>query len=1152
VTISSISGADGSFSFKDVAVGQYTIVISAADFSTLTLHNVEVDAGRVQGLGVEKLQTGSAQTEVEVSTAQNILETAQSQVTTTFDTQAVTNLPTAGGFDELALLIPGVVDTHDDNFSNSNGANFSVNGERGRANNFEIDGQSNNDTSITGPQVFFGNDEAIAEVQIITNSFSAQYGRNAGSVVNYITKSGTNTVHGSAIYKYSGNFTSSLAQGVSKGVQFGFCGQGQTPAANGCITPVVPRYVDNFYGGTLGVPIIKDKLWAFGSTYWDRETEAGSFATSEGTLFPTTAGLAQIAAAFPNNSSVAILQQLSPYAIPAGNPRQTAFDNTQGLSNCTSAGCTETISANGISVPNVLFAPFARQVPFLSTDQEDLGRIDWQATPKDHLFLRYFYQTNPTAPDGATANGGYTNVADSVQSVGADETHTFGQHWVDQIRYSFQQSTLAFQGGGFPNCTIINVANCPAQVGLASGSLTLPDGSLLTGLGLPSGDPQGRVVKVGQVQDNANWTVGRHTITFGGELLYENAPSIFLPNANGNFTYDTLDDFIAGGCPNGACSVGVAQGNPSFLFREKDLGLYFQDDWKVSPSLTLNLGLRWEFFGQPINYFHDLSIARQTGSNPFWDTTLPLSETTVPLVANYYKNFEPRLGFAYNPAFNKRLVIRGAYAINVDPEFQNIALNLAGSAPFVAAGAVVCPAGSTNCIPTGGATFNTVQQQLAPQLPIGGDPALGAETTAPSNFRNPVGQTYTLGVQYQIRNSAVLEVRYVGNHTSQQFQSLNVNPYLAPVAAAFPNVVNPASLCSAANSTLAGGADIGFLNCGHTSVDQVGNTAFSQYQSLQTNLTTRNYHGVTATFAYTWSHNIDNSSEIYSTGVGGNTIAYAQNPLNTNLGERANSALDFPNAASSSFSYALPNLHTGRNLVDRLTNGWQANAIWIYNSGQGYTDYQGVSNGSPAANNGTFNPTTGAQILPGDPATTESYSDIPFEQNFLGLDVARPILSNKKAPVGTLGIYTDTTLSVNAAGTPTYSAPQLVDFASGAPISPSQVRFIANNQLAANILGNPYPGSPRNILRGDTFNNVDFSVYKNTKLTERVTFRLEADAYNVLNRGYYGAPGNNVADYSEPGGSSFNNFFQSQATGASLTTPGTGLRNMLFVGKILF
>jgi hypothetical protein len=1133
VGVSAVSGADGSFSFKDVAVGQYTIVISAPDFSTLTVHNVEVDAGRVQGLGFEKLQAGSAETEVEVSTAQNILETAQSQVTTTFDTQAVTNLPTAGGFDELALLIPGVVDTHADGFSNSNGANFSVNGERGRANNFEIDGQANNDTTITGPQVFFGNDEAIAEVQIITNSFSAIYGRNAGSVVNYITKSGTNTFHGSAIYKFSGDFTSSLAQGSSKGTQFGFCGPGQTPQADQCQATVVPRYVDNFYGGTFGGPIIKDKLFGFGSTYWDRETEFGALATSQGSLFPTQAGLAQIAAALPGNASVAILQQLSPYAITAGNPRQIGTVTNEPVA--------------GVGV--VPFSQFGRQVPFLSTDQEDLGRLDWQATSKDHLYLRYFYQTNPTAPDGATANGGYTNVSDSVQSVGADETHTFGPHWVDQLRYSFQQSTLAFQGGGFPTCTITNLSSCPSNF---SANTVLPDGSPFTSLGLPTNDPSGRVVKVGQVQDNANWTIGRHAITFGGEFLYENAPNIFLPLTPGSFTFNTLDNFIAGGCPNGACSVSVTSGSPTIPFAEKDFALYFQDDWKVRPDLTLNLGMRWEYFGQPVNLFHDLSVARQTGANPFWSTALPLSETTVPAIANYYKNFEPRIGFAYNPEFNKKLVVRGAYAINVDPEFQNIALNVAGSAPSVVSGAIICAPGTTNCIPTGGGTDATVQQQLAPQLPSGGNPGLDSQTTAPSNFRNPLGQTYTLGVQYQIRNAAVLEVRYVGNHTSRQFQSLDANPFLASVAAAFPNVVNPASLCSAANSTLAGQADVGFLHCGNTTVDQVGNTAFSQYHSLQTNLTTRNYHGVTGTFAYTWSHNIDNTSEVYSTGAGGNSIAIAQNPLNTDLGERANSALDFPNTASISMTYKLPGFHAGNGLMSRLTNGWTANTIWIYNSGQPFTDFQGTNNGSPAANNGTFNATTGAQILPGDPATTESYSDIPFEQNFLGVDVARPILSNKKAPVGTLGIYTDTTLSVNAAGTPTYSAPQLVDFASGNPISPSQVHFIANNQLAANILGNPYPGSTRNILRGDTFNNVDFSVYKDTHITERILFRLQADAYNVLNRGYYGAPGNQLSDYSEQGGSSFNNFFQSVATGASLTTPGTGLRNMLFTGKILF
>jgi outer membrane receptor protein involved in Fe transport len=1119
IALKSASGGDGNFYFKDVPIGTYTVVIIARGFAGLTLNNIEVASSRDQALGVQKLGLGSTEAVVEVSAAQNILETTQSQVTTTFDTEQLTNLPTAGGFDELALLVPGVVDTHMDNFSNTNGANFSVNGERGRSNNFEIDGQANNDTTITGPQVFFGNDEALAEIQVITNSFSAQYGRNAGSVVNYITKSGTNTLHGSAIYKYSGDFTSSLAQGVSKGEQFGFCGPGQTPTANDCATAVVPRYVDNFYGGTLGGPILRNKLFFFGSTYWDRETEFGALVTSNGQLFPTTAGLTQLVSAYPNNASVAILQQLNPYAIAVGNPRQIG-------------------SVTNESIPGagaVPFAQFGRQVPFLSTDEENLGRIDWQATPKDRLYLRYFYQSNPTAPDGATANGGYTNVTGITHSVGADETRTFSPHWVDQLRYSFQQSTIAFEGGGFPNCTIIAFNTCPTDLN----PLTLPDGSTLSNLGLPNLDPNGRVVKVGQVQDNANWSTGHHAITFGGEFLYQNAPNVFLPGVQGVFTYDTLSDFMAGGCPNGACSVEVAKGSPSFPFKENDFGLYFQDDWQVKPSLTLNLGLRWEFFGQPINYFHNQSVATQTGPNPFWSTSLPLSETTVPAIANYYKNFEPRIGFAYNPGFNKKLVIRGAYAINVDPEYQNIALNVAGSAPSVASGALTCNAGTTNCIPTGGATFVTVQQQLAPQLPTGGNPALDSETTAPTNFRNPLGQTYTLGVQYQLRNSAVLEVRYVGNHTSRQFQSIDANPYLATVAAAFPNVVNPASLCSAANSTL-GGADVGFLNCGHTTVDQVENTAFSQYQSLQTNLTTHAFHGVTANLSYTWSHNIDNTSEIYSTGSGGNTIAYAQNPLNTDIGERANSALDFPNSASLSFTYKIHDFHAGNAFLDRLSNGWQANTVWIYNSGQPYTDFQGISNGSP-------------QINPDDVRTSESYSDIPFEANFLGVDVARPILSNPKAPAGTLGIYTDTTITPATPTTPAvFSAPILVDYKTGIPISTSAVRFIANNQLAANILNNPYPGSTRNILRGDTFNNVDFSVFKNTKLSERITFRLEVDAYNVLNRGYYTAAGNTLTDYAAPGGSYFNNFFESQATGASLVTPGTGLRNLLFVGKILF
>jgi hypothetical protein len=1129
--------SDGNFAFQALPIGAYSLTITSSGFATTRIPAVGVETGVDRSVGKQVLGVGTATTvTVEALTGAQV-ETVQAQVTTTFDTQAVANLPTAGGFDELTLLIPGVVATHADNFSNTNGTNFSVNGERGRANNFELDGQSNNDNSIGGPQVFFGNDEAIAQIQVITDNFGAQYGRNAGSVVNYVTKSGTNSIHGSAIYKYSGNFTSSLETGVSKGPQFGFCAPGQDPNATGCIPAVVPRYVSNWYGGTLGFPIIKDKLWAFGSTYWNRETEFGALQSSPSALFPTQAGVTQIASAFPNSPGAAVLQQLSPYAVTTGNPRQlptpaASCPTSVGQFNSANGTCVEVVT-DGVTSINVPFSNFGRQVPFLTTDQEDLGRIDWQATPKDRLYLRYFYQLNPTSPATTAPSGGFVNVEGATHSVGADLTHTFGPHWLDQLRYSFQQSTIAFEGGGFTNCVITGFITCPSNITFSNPTFSA--------LGLNSAFPQGRIVKVGQVQNNATWTFRQHAITFGGEFDYYNSPNVFLPNASGTFSFDTVSDFIAGGCPGGACSVAAAIGNPTIPFKEDDFALYFQDDWKVTPSLTLNLGLRYEFFQQAINLLHNESVANQTGPNPLWNTALPLSVTTLPAIPNYYKNIEPRFGFAWNPDFNRKLVVRGGYAINVEPAFYNINLNVADQAPLVSSGSVACTGGSFQCIPTGGATFATVQAQTDKLLPKGGSPGDLTQSFVGSNFHNPQGQTYTLGVQYQILNSAVAEVRYVGNHTSSQFQSINANPYMANVAATFPNVVSPSSLCTPAQSTLPDGADIGRLNCGSSLVVSVNNTAFSQYNSVQSSLTTRNFHGVTATFAFTHSKNIDNTSEIFgnagTTNEGGNTIAFAQNPLNIDLAERGVSGIDFPNTASISFTYSFPNFHTGKDFVNKLTNGWQANTVWIYNSGQPYTDYQGVSSSSPQAN-------------PDDVNTVQSYNDSAFNNNLIGFDVQRPILSNKSAPLNTLGIYTDTTITPATATTPaTFSAPQLVDYVTGVAVTPSQVHYIANNQLAANILGNPYPGTGRSTLRGNTFNNADFSLFKNTKINERLTFRLEVDAFNVLNRSYYGTPGANLGDASS---GNFNNFLFTPASGSLVAGFGTGVRNMIFTGKILF
>jgi hypothetical protein len=1104
------TNSSGSFSLNDLPVGIYIIKIEGQGFSALTLTNVRVDANHTEDLGIEKLTAGGTTSTVEVNASEALLETTQAQVTTTFDTQQVADLPLAGGFDELTLLVPGVVATHANNFSNTNGTGFSSNGQRGRSNNFEIDGQSNNDNSVAGPQFFFGNEEAIQEVQVITNNFSAAYGRNMGSVVNYLTKAGTNSYHGSAFYRYSGDFTSSLQTGTSKGALFGFCAPGQNPATDGCTAPVVPRYVSNIYGGNFTAPIWKDKIFGSVGAYGTRFFENGGSTSSGSKMVLSSAGLATLQSTFPNNNGVAILTQLNPFALPA-NPHATGTPVNKTIT-------------DGVTTVSVPFTQIARNFPSSTLDQEYLGRLDFALTSKDRLDGRYIYQKNPTIPDNPTAAGGTVNVVDVTHSIGAEWIHTFSPRWINQLKYSFQQSTIAFEGGDFSSCTITAFVTCPSSVSLGGGNSTL---------GLADNLPQGRIVKTGQAQDNATWSLGRHSITFGGEFDYQNSPNTFLPNSSGTFTFSNYSDLL-----QGIGTVDLTQGNPLIPFKEKDVAVYFQDDWKISPEFTANIGLRWEFFQQALNLLHSISLAQQTGTDPFWDTSLPLSETTFPEIPQSYRNFEPRLGFAYSPTFNKNLVVRGGYAINVDPGFYNINLNSASSAPVVNSGGFTCTGTASviapaSCLPSGGATFATVTASLGKYVPTGGSPGADNQTFVSSNFRQPMAQTYTLGVQYQVTNFAVAEVRYSGNHTAGNFQTLDGNPYLAPVAADFPNVVAPDSICTAANSTLPGRADVGHLHCGATNVRIRANTAFSLYNGLQTSLTVRNAHGITATAAYTYSRTVDNSSEIFGTFGGGNTSAFAQNPLDTDFGERAVSGISFPNVASISFVYAVPKIGLGNSLVTRLVNGWQMNSIWVFNSGQPYTDFDlAPQNGSAFSN-------------PSDPKTLSSYSDqleaVAYNSS---VDMGRPILSNAKAPVGTVGIYTTTT---NASGV--NSAPALVDYNTGNPTTPSQVHWITNNMYAADLAGTPYPGSGRNLLRGTSYNNLDTSVFKNTKLTERLTLRLEVDANNILNRSYYGSPDADMAD----GITSLNNVnFIGASGGGGIINTGTGVRNLTFGGKFLF
>jgi hypothetical protein len=1062
------SGTDGSFSLNAVPIGTYKVNIVASGFESLNITDIQVNSGATTDLKTIEMKVGTSTTQVEVNGSTGaLLQTSDSQVTTTFNAQAIQNLPLNNGFDTATELIPGVVSTHAAGFSNTNGDNFSVNGQRGRANNFEIDGQSNNDNSISGPQVFFGNQDAIQELQVITNDFGAQYGRNAGSVVNYITKSGSNSFHGSGFEFYNGSFLQSLEQ-QAKSPLAGFCPPGVSPST-GCALVTVPRVVENRYGGTIGGPILKDKLFFFGSTYWD-PIRTGTSPSNSGTLVtPTPDGLQALESAFPNNPAVGILANFGPYSIKTGNPSPLGTPQFQNVTGP---------NGNTASIP---FAAIQRTIASPSNDEENLGRLDWQPTSKDRIFVRYLYQKTLSAGvDGDIPSGQWVDVPGTTHSVGADWTRTFNEHWVDQLRYSFQQSKVFFQGGSaHPDCVTTNFAGCPAFLDFLAGQYV--------SFGENLDFPQGRTVKVTQIQNNATWVHGDHSVVFGGEFDYQNTPNTFLVFYNPLLGYNSFSDFIA---DNGLSEL--ADGNPTVPFTEPDAAAYIQDDWKISPTFTAHIGLRWEFYAQATNKLHDLTVARE--SNPataFWDTSLPLAERTVPSVASYYKNFQPRLGFAWNPEFNRKLVVSGGYAINTDPEFTNPFLNAAQASPVANTGVVGCPP----CQPANGSFTNpAVRGVVLPALPRGGNPRFRDYNYVTTNFRNPYTQTYTLGLQYQIGNSMVASARYVGAHSIDNFQSIDANPYLLPVSQAFPNFVSPSSLCQ--DPTQPG---VGRPNCNFSNQAIVNNGAWLIYNGLQTNLTTRNFHGFTTTISYTFSRAIDNASEIYPTGTAGNTEAYSQNPLNPNLGERGVSGNSYPNAIGLSFIYDLPNFSKTNGFLSKIVNGFELNGIYRYNSGQPFQPFQPVS----LANQ--FGPDS-------------SFCDITFQTSTVGsdTDVCRLVLSNKRAPMNTIAY-------LNPYGGPNNNTPTYIDYNtdfydsnnvyhSGTPVDPKSSHWIINNQAEALVLGNPYPGSGRNILRAQPFDNLDASIYKNTKISERVTLQLQFTAYNALNHAFRSAIGDGTAD----------------------------------------
>jgi outer membrane receptor protein involved in Fe transport len=1112
----------GLIALRSIPPGVYRITITAKSFRTAVIDQIEVTSSRDSSLGAIKLELGAVGETVQVEGAAPLVESTTSQVTATFGTKAVADLPLSGSFDALTLYIPGVADSGDNSFSNSNGASFSSNGLRGRSNNFQIDGQSNNDNSIAGPSIFLGNQDALEEVSVITNDFGVEYGRASGTIVNYVTKSGTNAFHGTAFEYFAGNFADSHAN-EEKNTVLGFCAPGVSPST-GCNAVGPPaRYVENKFGGSIGGPIKRDKAWFFFTPYFDRIRTSGSPSTSA-TLTPTPNGLTQLAAAFPGNPAVAALNTIGPYSVAAGNPQ-------------ISGAVTPVTVSDGATSAAIDFAKITRSVPSLFNDREFTGRVDVQLTSKDRVGARYIFQQNIfTGATGVFSAGAWVDIPARDQQIALDWTRAFNNNVVNQVRYSFSRAGFGFEGGSFPGCTRADITNCPTNITLQGSNLSF---------GLATNLPQGRTINNTQVQDNLSWTHGHHTFKFGGEFYKQRSPNVFLPNVNGSYLFSgsttgcaaqfganlptvstttcSFSRFLA----DTASRLSLTDGPASFNFKEYDIAAYAGDDWRLKDNLTVNLGLRWEYSSQPVNLLHDFSVANQAQTPPVWDPTA--STAIVPSIPNNFKYFAPSIGFAWRPRIfglhGDKTVIRGGYRITYDPAYYNMFLNVATSAPVVNAGTIAGAACTAPCLVTSGFNGTDVRAAHLSDIPLGVNPGTRNNTRVENGFHEPMTQEWSLGIQREITSKIVFETRYVGNHVTGNFQTINANPQLDGLLANnfgsfIPSSVTP---CATAGTP---GFSTQRADCNFTNLRNRENTAWSRYNGWQTQLRVQRWHGLSGAGSFTWSKTLDNSSEIFSTFAGGNSVAGAQNPFDTNSGEKGPSGLDFPKTASLYVIYELPFYKTQHGFLGHLLGGYQVNTLWHFSTGQLWTPIEiaGVNGACQNAFDGAF---------------------------FAGVSTCRPFAGSKSAPVYSVGQCTDSA-AANCG---------LVDFYTGNPVS--SARWIYNDDTSAAFFGTPYGNVGRNPgVRGQAVSAVNFSLFKETKLTERMSLRLEAQVYNLFNHLFLGVPDPLIEDgdptnlHNGPfGTNAFNSSGGAGVEGGGYTNVvlnGLGRRRMILGAKFTF
>lgn len=1075
------SNGTGTYVVSPLKIGNYTVTASAQGFETTKQENLHLDAQQRLNVNLV-LNPGAVSQTVTVSTAPPLLQTEQSSVGQVISTQTINNTPLNGrNWVYIAQLTAGVAPS----FGNTRGSgsgDFVANGQRAEQNNFILDGVDNNTNLVDflngSSYVMRPPPDALSEFSLQTSNFSAEFGHSAGGVMNASIKSGTNHIHGD-LWEYVRNT-------VLDAIPW-----------NAGQNAVIPPYHQNQFGATLGFPIWKNKLFYFG------DLEANRILISNPSIYSVPTALMK-----QGNFSELLNPTLTGAGVPTLLYEPNSADPAKPLT-CNAQQnvfCPNQLNQVALNILNMYPAPNANNGKVYNNYNIDLKnqdntfqwdqRLDWNVTAMDQAYVRYSYlheiKVNglPLGPtlDGSGYGGEYdTNLAENFMG---SETHIFNPNLTNEFRFGYNWGVFHFRQ---PNAFNQNLAT---SLGLGPLPSDLGPGQW----GLPLGYVNGAIQQWGstgtsnesqnvyQLLDNVTKIWGNHSLKFGVNVQAIRFFYIYAPADQGQYHWDGQYTGIPGStAPTGSAVADmlVDQENYATISHSPNVNdaewynaAYVEDDWKIRPNLTLNLGVRYDYFqpykenaGEQSNFVVTGPLGIGTGSavlqfpasqrnldlgSPFL-SLLAKDNVTVQFVSNdrlvtaQKTNFAPRVGFSWRAL--PRTVFRGGFGIFYGGLQSEGNGNLGANFPYSNQAQFFGPSCSTENCPSLAAQGITLANGLVPAIGAGLQTFVsypGFHSTDPQ-IKTTYTMDFSFGMQQEITPNLSASITYIGN------LARHLELYGAPNTA--PGLWAPGTNTQPFNPF----PDLG-------GVGQLHFAGVSTYNSLQTKLEKRYSNGLSFLATYTWSHALDDASD-----AGGlfNAIGDRNLALIPYIDELTNSVFDIRHRVTFNGNYALP-FGRGRRFLnqskweDETVGGWSTSLTWAAQTG---TPFSVSPNISTAANGGARaipvrNPfVAGGSPDPTNPNLTSCPTRVKTRENWYNPCAFRNPLPG------------------NLIGTAQYPSP------------------ITDTATAIAFLG----GRSNNVY-GPGYYQINMSLFKSFPVWREQNFQFRADAFNVLNHPTLGNP----------------------------------------------